>query len=216
MTARILIAGIGNIFFGDDAFGVEVAHRLMLRPQPASVQVIDFGIRGFDLAYALMNGYDVSILVDASPRGGVAGTVYTIEPDLRSLAAPQGQGVGPAIDGHSMDPMRVLASVKALGGDFKRVLVVGCEPESLGIEGGEVVSASDQAADFGALHEMPQGRMGLSPTVAAAVDVAINVIESLVCKILAEAAGDAHVQSHARPKAFAAAAENSERMGERK
>jgi len=198
MTPRILIAGIGNIFFGDDAFGVEVAHRLMMRKLPASVRVADFGIRGYDLAYALMDGYDVAILVDASPRGGIPGTVYEIEPDLQSGEAAPGQGIAPAIDGHSMDPMRVLASVKALGGDFKRVLVVGCEPESLGIETagtaktaetGDADPASDQFADFGALDEIPQGRMGLSPPVAAAVDVAVTVIESLIWRILAEAPG---------------------------
>jgi hydrogenase maturation protease len=216
MTPRILIAGIGNIFFGDDAFGVEVARHLALRPQPPSVRVTDFGIRGYDLAYALMDGYDVSILVDASPRGGAPGTVYTIEPDLQSLGAPTaGQGIAPAIDGHSMDPMRVLASVKALGGDFKRVLVVGCEPESLGIEGAELATESgeietadaasaselDEMADFGGLEEMPQGRMGLSAPVAAAVHVAVNVIESLISKILAEPANqlDASVAAVENP-----------------
>jgi hydrogenase maturation protease len=201
MTPRILIAGIGNIFFGDDAFGVEVAQRLMLRPQPPAVRVIDFGIRGFDLAYALMDGYDVSILVDASPRGGVPGTVYTIEPDLQSIAAPQGRGVAPAIDGHSMDPMRVLASVKALGGDFKRDSGGRLRAGIAGHRNRRAASASDDMAEFGALDEMPQGRMGLSAPVAAAVDVAVTVIESLVSKILAEATGDGHVASHAhRPR----------------
>jgi hydrogenase maturation protease len=218
MTPRILIAGIGNIFFGDDAFGVEVAHRLMLREQPPSVRVTDFGIRGYDLAYALMDGNDVAILVDASPRGGVPGTVYTIEPDLQSIVAPQGHPTAPAIDGHSMDPMRVLASVKALGGDFKRILVVGCEPESLGIETADAPPASDEMEPFGTLdeNEMPQGRMGLSAPVAAAVDVAVTVIESLIWKILAEPAGDSNLQPQPHAKAFAAAVENSERMGERK
>jgi hydrogenase maturation protease len=218
MTPRILIAGIGNIFFGDDAFGVEVAHRLMLREMPPSVRVTDFGIRGYDLAYALMDGYDVAILVDASPRGGVPGTVYTIEPDLQSIVAPQGQQTAPAIDGHSMDPMRVLASVKALGGDFKKILVVGCEPESLGIETAESAPASDEMEPFGALGEteMPQGRMGLSAPVFAAVDVAVTVIESLLWKILTADVGDPHVQPHAESKGFAAGVENSERMGERK
>jgi hydrogenase maturation protease len=213
---RILIAGIGNIFFGDDAFGVEVAHRLMLRELPPSVRVTDFGIRGYDLAYALMDGYDVAILVDASPRGGVPGTIYTIEPDLQSIGAPQGHPAAPAIDGHSMDPMRVLTSVKALGGDFKKILVVGCEPESLGIETAEPAPASDEIEPFGALDEMPQGRMGLSAPVFAAVDVAVTVIESLIWKILAEPAGDSHLQPQAQAKAFAAVAENSERTGERK
>lgn len=111
--------------------------------------------------------------------------------------------------------MRVLASVKALGGDFKRVLVVGCEPESLGIEGAELATESgeietadaasaselDEMADFGGLEEMPQGRMGLSAPVAAAVHVAVNVIESLISKILAEPANqlDASVAAVENP-----------------
>ncbi|MDQ3686285.1 MAG: hydrogenase maturation protease, partial [Acidobacteriota bacterium] len=57
---RILIAGIGNIFLGDDAFGCEVAQRLSGRTLPDEVRVVDFGIRGLDLAYALMDGYDVT------------------------------------------------------------------------------------------------------------------------------------------------------------
>ena len=121
MKERILIAGIGNIFLGDDAFGVEVVRRLAARKLPDAVRVVDFGIRGFDLAYALMEGYEVTILVDATPRGGEPGTLYTIEPDLRSASAPQ-TGVSPAIDAHSMDPLRVLGLVKALGGEFKRIL----------------------------------------------------------------------------------------------
>ncbi len=78
---RILIAGIGNIFLGDDAFGSEVARRLAAQPIPDGVRVVDFGIRGFDLAYALIDGYDATILVDATPRGGSPGTLYLIEPD---------------------------------------------------------------------------------------------------------------------------------------
>src|SRR5437870_2595644 len=82
---RILVAGIGNIFLGDDAFGCEVVQRLAARAWPASVRVVDFGIRGFDLAYALMDGYDVTIFVDATPRADAPGTLYTIEPDLSEL-----------------------------------------------------------------------------------------------------------------------------------
>ena len=82
---RILVAGIGNIFFGDDAFGCEVAKELAQRPLPEGVRVIDFGIRSYDLAYAIMDDYDATILVDASPRGSPPGTVYLIEPDLNKL-----------------------------------------------------------------------------------------------------------------------------------
>ena len=164
MNERILIAGIGNIFLGDDAFGVEVVQRLSQRNLPDSVRVADFGIRGFDLAYALMDGYETAILVDAAPRGEVPGTLYTIEPDLGSLRIEETGA--PAIDAHSMNPVSVLKLVKALGGECKRVLVVGCEPETLG--------ADDEV----------QGRMGLSQPVAEAVDRAIDVILSLTAELL--------------------------------
>ena len=82
---RILVAGIGNIFFGDDAFGCEVAAELTQRSWPDGVSVLDFGIRGYDLAYAIMDGYDATILVDATPQGSAPGTIYLIEPDLKKL-----------------------------------------------------------------------------------------------------------------------------------
>ena len=155
MEQRILIAGIGNIFMGDDAFGVEVAQRMARRALPASVRVVDFGIRGFDLAYALLDGPDVTIMVDATARGGRPGTLYLIEPDLDEADVPGEQ----AIDAHGMNPMKVLHFVKQLGGRPKRLLVVGCEPATL---------------------ESDDGQIGLSAPVGAAVDEAIGLIESLV------------------------------------
>jgi hydrogenase maturation protease len=148
---RILIAGIGNIFHGDDAFGVEVASRLSGRSLPPEVRVVDFGIRGFDLAYALLDGYDVTILVDATSRGGLPGTLYTIEIDGNAPSGLNEPGIGGTTDGvatddaaidvatHGMSPMRVLRMAKAMGsGDpyhsVGRILLVGCEPETLGSE----------------------------------------------------------------------------------
>jgi hydrogenase maturation protease len=160
---HILIAGIGNIFLGDDAFGSEVARALAQRELPAEVRVVDFGIRGFDLAYALLDGYDVTIFIDATPRGGEPGTLYTIEPDLHELDALEGEGQ--MVETHGMNPMRVLAMVKSMGGRFKRILLVGCEPAPL---------------------ESEEGYMGLSEPVAAALDEAVRVVESLVTKILEE------------------------------
>jgi hydrogenase maturation protease len=160
---HILIAGIGNIFLGDDAFGSEVARRLMQRELPDEVRVVDYGIRGFDLAYALMDGYEVTIFVDATPRGDVPGTLYVIEPDLSELDEIDEQGM--MIETHGMNPMKVLAMVKAMGGAFKRILVVGCEPAPL---------------------ESEEGFMGLSEPVEAAVGEAVEMVESLVAKILAE------------------------------
>ncbi len=166
MTAepRILVAGIGNIFLGDDAFGCEVAKRLFERKLPENVRVVDYGIRGFDLAYALMDGYDVTIFIDATPRGDAPGTVYLIEPDLdelNKLDAPNA-----AIDTHNMNPLKVLAMVKTLGGEFKKIYLIGCEPLFTG--------------------EEDIGFMGLSEPVAGAVDKAVEVVESLVAKILTE------------------------------
>ncbi|MDQ3636017.1 MAG: hydrogenase maturation protease [Acidobacteriota bacterium] len=161
---RILIAGLGNIFLGDDAFGSEVARKLMQRDLPENVRVVDFGIRGLDLAYTLLDAKeDVTILVDATPRGGEIGTLYTIEPDLselNNLDAGQMQ-----IEPHGMNPMKVLAMVKSMGGEFKKILLVGCEPEIL---------------------DPDEEKMGLNEPVALAVDEAVKTVESLINKILGE------------------------------
>jgi hydrogenase maturation protease len=160
---RILVAGIGNIFKGDDAFGVEVAQRLARRPLPAQVKVVDFGIRGIDLTYALLDGYDAAILVDAAQRGEVPGTVSIVRPDpppAQGVPAPEAAFIEP----HNLDPARVLALVAALGGGCRRVLLVACEPLDLGDE--------------------ETGAMGLSAPVAAAVDEAVAAIERLVGDLL--------------------------------
>jgi hydrogenase maturation protease len=159
-TPSILVAGIGNIFLGDDAFGVEVVQRLERRKLPERVKAIDFGIRGYDLAFALLDGSDVTILVDACPRGGEPGSLYVIEPDLSALDTPGADQA--SIDAHSMNPMNVIRIAKSMGGDLKRILLVGCEPATLGPE---------------------EGQMGLSETVAAVVDEATNIVESLVEKV---------------------------------
>ena len=113
------MAGIGNVFLGDDGFGVALAERLARRTLPAGVDVVDFGIRGMDLAYALAD-YDVAVLLDATPRGEPPGTLYVIEPDLDGLPLD--------VDAHGMDPVKVLALAKTLGGPLPRTLVLGCEP----------------------------------------------------------------------------------------
>ena len=155
MDGRILVAGIGNIFLGDDAFGCEVAQRMTKRQLPHDVVVKDFGIRSYDLAYALMEEWELVILVDALPQDGQPGTVYTFEPEL-----PANGEVPPSLDAHTMNPVAVLQLVSALGGRVGRMLVVGCEP------------ASVQPDD--------DGNIGLSMPVAAAVDEAIQVIEGLI------------------------------------
>lgn len=165
MNPRILVAGIGNIFLGDDGFGVEVAQRLLGRPIARGVRVVDFGIRGFDLAYALMDDYDAVVLIDALPRGDIPGTLYTIEPHLSALDPSTLEDA--TLETHGMNPMKVLAMVKAMGGQPKRLFVVGCEPEC-GAASGDVE------------------RMGLSAPVAAAVDPAVAIVESLVNKMFTE------------------------------
>jgi hydrogenase maturation protease len=156
VKGKVLVAGIGNIFLGDDAFGVEVVKRLAQRRLPGNVCVKDFGIRSYDLAYALMEEWELVILVDAVPRGDGPGTVYTIEPDMSAITEEQA-----SIDAHSMNPASVLQMVSALGGGkVGRMLVVGCEPGCLECDDG--------------------GQIGLSPPVEAAVDESIRVIEELI------------------------------------
>jgi hydrogenase maturation protease len=164
---RILVAGIGNIFLGDDAFGVEVVRRLSRRAVPSYVRVTDYGIRGLDLAYALLDDYDLAILVDAAGRGEQPGTLYVLEPDINAVEEP----TGVLMEAHGMNPMRVLEMVSAMGGRPKRVLVVGCEPATLGDE-------------F-------EGAMGLSAPVESAVDGAIAMVESLIAKAALEYAHNA-------------------------
>jgi hydrogenase maturation protease len=163
---KILVAGIGNIFLGDDAFGVEVVRRLSSRELPSNVKVTDFGIRGYDLAYALLDQYDTTILVDACPRGEPAGTLYVIEPNLNDLGGADEQQA--AVEAHSMNPLNVLRLASSMG-PLKRILLVGCEPGTLGPE---------------------EGQMGLSEPIEAVIDGAVKLVESIVNKILRGNAAD--------------------------
>lgn len=162
--ARILVAGIGNIFLGDDGFGVEVIRRMQGLDVPAEVKLVDFGIRGYDLAYALLEPFETVILVDACPRGSVPGTLFLIEPDLNSIPHP-GAGT-PAFDAHTMNPMNVLGLAKSLGAlqTSRRICLLGCEPFSFGPE---------------------EGQLGLSEAVNASVEGAVQLLKSTIARILA-------------------------------
>jgi len=165
-TGRTLVACLGNIFLSDDGFGVEVARRLARYQLPDGVRVTDYGIRGMHLAYDLAEGFDSTILVDATKRGGEPGTVYLIEPD------PATNGTSPdpdpddgtaamlarmsLLNAHGMQPDLVLGLAGTLGAEAGRVLVVGCEPASL------------------------EEGIGLSAPVAAAVDDAVRMVTKLV------------------------------------
>jgi hydrogenase maturation protease len=162
MTPTILVAGVGNIFLGDDAFGVEVALSLSRRRLPESVLVKDFGIRGFDLAYTLLDPWDAVIIVDAMPRGEAPGTLFVVEPNLAGLGDPASSDM--ALNPHGMDPVRVLNLAASMGAISAQVLVVGCEPNDFGDE--------------------LDGRMGLSSLVQASVEEAANMVEELVGRML--------------------------------
>lgn len=173
MNGRVLVAGIGNIFLGDDAFGGEVAQRLQRRPLPKGVRVEDFGIRSYDLVYALMEDWDLAILVDALPRGGAPGTIYTLAPEVLA-----GVGSATMADAHSMNPVSVLQMLEVLGAGRvqkdggmgarqQRLLVVGCEPATVEPD--------------------PEGKIGLSTPVNAAVEQAVSMIEDLIIRARSDA-----------------------------
>ena len=117
---RTLVAGVGNVFFGDDGFGVEVARRLAEARLAPEVEVCDVGINGVHLAYQLLDGYDTLVLVDAVGKDAPPGTVFVIEPDPRELASD--------LDAHGFDPASVLELARTLGTTLPRVLLVGCVP----------------------------------------------------------------------------------------
>jgi hydrogenase maturation protease len=155
-TSGILVAGVGNVFLGDDGFGVEVVRLLAGRSWPGNVSVRDFGIRGVDFAYALLDGYGAAILVDTMRRGHPPGTLYVIEPEAPAIADPRYL----QLDTHGMDPARVLGFVRAMGAEPGRLRVVGCEPLTFGDD--------DEPA------------MGLSAEVRAALEPAVAIVERLV------------------------------------
>ena len=155
MTRRILVAGVGNVFLRDDAFGVEVVKLLAERPQPPGVQIKDYGIRGVHLVYELLDGYDLFVLVDAAPRGEAPGTVSVLEVELPS---PEAQ---PVIDAHSLTPDAIFGLLSSLGGHPGRNLVVACEPAEV---------------DAG---------MGLSDPVREALPHAVRAVEEILAQALA-------------------------------
>jgi hydrogenase maturation protease len=170
---RILVACVGNIFFGDDGFGIEVARRLMQRQSnqynnqyAAQVHVIDFGIRGMDLAYTLLEPYDILVIVDAVPRGNAPGTLYVLEPDLAKLDTAM-PATSTTPDAHSMDPVKVLAFARLLGATPPRTLVLGCEPVPFNPEDAEM-------------------HMGLSVPVSNAIDSALQMLDALIANLLSD------------------------------
>ncbi len=154
MTARIWIAGVGNVFFGDDGFGVEVAHRMAEQPLPEGVVVKDYGIRGMHLAYDLLDPPELLVVVDALPHGASPGSTCILEPDLADPVRARDA------NGHGMDLPTVFATVRAMGSRLPRILIVGCEPGDL------------------------SQHMGLTPRVQHAVDVAIDLVHEIIAATL--------------------------------
>jgi hydrogenase maturation protease len=166
----VLVAGIGNVFLGDDGFGVEVVRRIDPADVPAGVDLADYGIRGVHLAYELLDGrYDTVVLVDAVPLGETAGTLAVI--DATGYADTVEPGM---VDAHTMSPDVVLRALRHLGGEVGRVLVVGCQPAVL------------------------EERIGLSEPVAAAVDEAVRVTLDVAGDAADNAANDAGIGVAAR------------------
>ncbi|MCE5267775.1 MAG: hydrogenase maturation protease [Planctomycetaceae bacterium] len=168
--ARILIAGVGNIFMGDDAFGVEVAQRLLRRRLPKAVRVVDFGIRGIDLAYALSDEHEAVILVDAACRGGPPGTLYVIEPEREPPGYVSRESAhADLIDLYDLEPAKVLALAQRLGAKTAKLLLIACEPQPL---------PDDASAPF-----------GLSQPVQAAVNEAVRLVEATVAGLMGNRRG---------------------------
>jgi hydrogenase maturation protease len=164
MAARILVAGIGNIFLGDDGFGSEVVRHTDIPPDDTDVRVTDYGIRGMHLAYDLLDEWGTLVLVDAVPNRGKPGTLHVFQADHEAHSFPGGFEGLARVDAHSMDPAAVFASLRALGGNPPYTVVVGCEVAS--VEEG----------------------MGLTEPVANAVPRAARAVEEIVAALRIPAA----------------------------
>jgi hydrogenase maturation protease len=167
MTGRTLVAGVGNIFQRDDAFGVEVVRLLAERPRPAGVKVADFGIRGVHLVYELLDGCDLFVLVDAAQRGCAPGTVTVLEVEPEHMPTPNG-----VMDAHGLAPDQVFAMLASMGGRPGRSLVVACEPADV------------------------SPGMGLSDEVREALPAAVRAVEEILDQIQREEGADDAVQPH--------------------
>jgi hydrogenase maturation protease len=163
LEKQILVAGVGNAWLQDDAFGGECARRLEAQGVPSGVTVMDFGTGGLDLAYEIMRGYDALVLLDASRQGGEPGTLYVLQPSMEELSGPIEDG--DVINPHGMDPQTVLRFVGAIGGFSGRVVVIGCEP-------GEV-------DDVG---------LGLTPAIETAVERALQLVGETIDELRTDAA----------------------------
>jgi hydrogenase maturation protease len=157
MTPDILVAGIGNIFLGDDGLGPEVIRRIPAHLAGPRVRLTDYGIRGMHMAYDLLDGWRALVLIDALPNRGSPGTVHVFEADHQTLTAATG------LDAHAMDTAAVFASLNALGGSPPYTVVIGCEVDS--VEEG----------------------IGLSERVEAAVPQALRAVEDVVARLLERA-----------------------------
>ncbi|QLL09254.1 hydrogenase maturation protease [Mycobacterium vicinigordonae] len=157
MAARILVAGIGNIFLGDDGFGSEVVRHATMPRDESDVRVVDYGIGGMHLAYDLLDEWNSLVLVDAIPNRGNPGALHVFQADHDADDGTVG------MDAHSMDPQTVFASLRALGGNPPYTVIVGCEAGSV---------------DEG---------MGLTGPVAAAVPRAVSAIREIVAALRSSA-----------------------------
>jgi hydrogenase maturation protease len=153
MSGRVLIACIGNIFLGDDGFGVEVARRLSQRKLPSGVTVRDFGIRGFDLACALIEPWQLIIMVDAMARGGSPGSIYVMALGNECSTMPK------IMDAHGLHPARALELAWTMGEVNAPLILVGTEPDELGGD---------------------DGHMGLSSAVENTIEPACDLVEEIV------------------------------------
>jgi hydrogenase maturation protease len=156
MKMRILIAGIGNVLFGDDGFGVAVVQRLAALPLPPGVELLNAGVRGFDLTQALLDGdYEGAILIDAARRGHEPGTLYVLEPTVEPASAEP--GLDSVLDPHRLEPSRVLMLAQSTGAKLRWLRLVACEP----------------SPDL-------ELRMSLSPEVDAAVEPAVELVMGML------------------------------------
>jgi hydrogenase maturation protease len=162
MRTTALVAGIGNIFLGDDGFGSVVAQTMLKLQYPPAVRVVDFGIRGFDLAFALLEDYELVILVDAYPHSGAPGSLQVLELPLKT------EGCSPRTmpETHAVAPIRALELARQFGIHSRKIVLVGCQPETI--------------------HPNADGEFVLSPAVASSVQPAIRLVDSLLAPLFPE------------------------------
>ncbi len=129
-TERILVAGIGNLLMGDDAFGPMVIEALEKEKFSENIELRDMGTAGLTVATDL-EGYDTVIFIDSMEMEEEPGTLRQLQVNVEEITPTDAMELS-RLTLHEVGLEGLLKFSKAIGTLPTTVYIIGCKPESLG------------------------------------------------------------------------------------